>query len=82
MARRLALSGLRRMEKSLPGSSHRAPVVGLNRRVRLIINRAYGSHSANAALGLIMVTLGLSNASSPMNARPPQIPEIIHGRPG
>ena len=31
---------------------------GLNRRVRLIINRAYGFHSAKAALGLIMVTLG------------------------
>ncbi len=31
---------------------------GLNRRVRLIINRAYGFHSANAALGLIMLTLG------------------------
>jgi transposase len=31
---------------------------GLNRRVRLIINRAYGFHSANAALALIMLTLG------------------------
>jgi len=31
---------------------------GLNRRVRLIINRAYGFHSANAALALIMITLG------------------------
>ena len=31
---------------------------GLNRRVRLIINRAHGFHSANAALALIMVTLG------------------------
>ena len=31
---------------------------GLNRRVRLIINRAYGFHSANAVLALIMVTLG------------------------
>jgi transposase len=31
---------------------------GLNRRVRLIINRAYGFHSANAALALIVVTLG------------------------
>jgi transposase len=31
---------------------------GLNRRVRLIVNRAYGFHSANAALGLIMLTLG------------------------
>jgi transposase len=31
---------------------------GLNRRVRLIINRAYGFHSANAALAVIMVTLG------------------------
>jgi transposase len=31
---------------------------GLNRRVRLIVNRAYGFHSANAALSLIMLTLG------------------------
>jgi transposase len=31
---------------------------GLNRRVRLIVNRAYGFHSANAALGLIMLSLG------------------------
>lgn len=31
---------------------------GLNRRVRLIINRAYGFHTANAALALIMLTLG------------------------
>lgn len=31
---------------------------GLNRRVRLIANRAYRFHSANAALGLIMLTLG------------------------
>ena len=31
---------------------------GLNRRVRLIVNRAYGFRSANAALGLIMLTLG------------------------
>lgn len=31
---------------------------GLNRRVRLIVNRAYGFHSAKAALGLVMLTLG------------------------
>jgi transposase len=31
---------------------------GLNRRVRLIINRAYGFHSARAALALVMLTLG------------------------
>lgn len=31
---------------------------GLNRRARLIVNRAYGFHSAGAALGLIMLTLG------------------------
>lgn len=34
---------------------------GLNRRVRLIVNRAYGFHSAKAALGLIMLTLGPIN---------------------
>ncbi len=31
---------------------------GLNRRVRLIMHRAYGFHSAKAALALIMLTLG------------------------
>jgi transposase len=31
---------------------------GLNRRVRLLINRAYGFHSAKAALALIMITVG------------------------
>ena len=31
---------------------------GLDRRVRLLVNRAYGFHSANAALGLIVLTLG------------------------
>jgi len=30
----------------------------LNRRVRLIVNRAYGFHSAKAAIGLIMLTVG------------------------
>jgi transposase len=31
---------------------------GLNRRVRLIINRAYGFHTAKAALALVMLTIG------------------------
>lgn len=31
---------------------------GLNRRVRLIINRAYGFHTAKAALALVMLTVG------------------------
>lgn len=31
---------------------------GLNRRVRLIVNRAYGFHSSKAALALVMLTLG------------------------
>lgn len=31
---------------------------GLDRRVRLIINRAYGFHSATAALALIMLAVG------------------------
>ena len=42
---------------------------GLNRRVRLIINRAYGFHSANAALALIMVTLGPINHVLPHERR-------------
>ena len=43
---------------------------GLNRRVRLIINRAYGFHSANAALALIMVTLGPIEHVLPHERRP------------
>ena len=31
---------------------------GLNRRVRLVVNRAYGFHSAKAALALVMLTVG------------------------
>jgi len=31
---------------------------GLNARVRLITKRAYGFHSAKAALALILLTLG------------------------
>ncbi|MGH9128526.1 MAG: transposase, partial [Acidimicrobiales bacterium] len=31
---------------------------GLNRRVRLIVNRAYGFHSTEAAIGLVMLSLG------------------------
>ncbi len=42
---------------------------GLNRRVRLIINRAYGIHSANAALALIMITLGPINHVLPHERR-------------
>lgn len=30
----------------------------LNRRVRMIVNRASGFHSANAALALVMLTVG------------------------
>lgn len=45
---------------------------GLNRRVRLIVNRAYGFHSANAALGLIMLTLGPINHVLPHE----RVPEL------
>ena len=57
---------------------------GLNRRVRLIVNRAYGFHSANAALGLIMLTLGPINHVYHTSAQHPRIPKPTHihaGRP-
>jgi hypothetical protein len=38
--------------------------------VRLIINRAYGFHSAGAALALIMVTLGPINHVLPHERGP------------
>jgi len=47
---------------------------GLNRRVRLIVNRAYGFHSANAALGLIMLTLGPINHVLPHERTTPADP--------
>jgi len=47
---------------------------GLNRRVRLIINRAYGLHSANAALALIMITLGPINHILPHERQQPADP--------
>ena len=47
---------------------------GLNRRVRLIINRAYGFHTANAALGLIMLTLGPIEHVLPHERRSPADP--------
>ncbi len=34
---------------------------GLNRRVRMIVNRAYGFHTPKAALALVMLTLGPVN---------------------
>ena len=47
---------------------------GLDRRVRLIVNRAYGFHSANAALGLIMLTLGPINHVLPHERTTPADP--------
>jgi transposase len=43
---------------------------GLNRRVRLITSRAYGFHTANAALALIMLTLGPINHVLPHEREP------------
>ena len=43
---------------------------GLNRRVRPMVNRAYGFHSANGALALIMVTLGPSEHIVPHERQP------------
>ena len=38
---------------------------GLNNKIRLLINRAYGFHSANAALALIMLACGPVNLDLP-----------------
>jgi hypothetical protein len=42
------------IERGLSNGRHE----GLNNKVRLIINRAYGFNSADAALALIMLTCG------------------------
>jgi len=40
-------------------------VEGLNRRVRLIVRRAFGFHSATAALALVMLSCGPINLTLP-----------------
>jgi hypothetical protein len=50
-------------------------IEGTNTRVRLIIRRAYGFHSADAALALIMLAAGPSHSNSPTNA-PPHDPHL------
>ena len=47
---------------------------GLNRRVRLIINRAYGFHTARAALALIMLTVGPITAPTSCPTSEPAFP--------
>lgn len=42
---------------------------GLNRRVRLIVRRAFGFHSAKAALALVMLTCGPVNLTLPWQNR-------------
>jgi hypothetical protein len=39
--------------------------ISLNTKVRLIIRRAYGFHTADAALALIMLTCGPANLELP-----------------
>jgi len=51
---------------------------GLNRRVRLIINRAYGFHSASAALAPSWSPSDSSTTFFRMNVIGPQIPESTH----
>jgi len=46
----------------------------LDRRVRLIIIRAYGFHTANAAVALIMLTLGPIDHVLPHERPPPADP--------
>ena len=43
---------------------------GLNNHVRLIINRAYGFHSAQAALALVMLSCGPINLQLPHERSP------------
>jgi transposase len=43
---------------------------GLNNHVRLITRRAYGFHSAQAALALVMLTCGQSNSAYLTNEHP------------
>jgi transposase len=44
-------------------------VEGLNRRVRLIVRRAFGFHSAQAALALVMLSCGPVNLTLPWQNR-------------
>ncbi len=47
-------------------------VEGLNTKVRLLVRRAYGFHSANAALALVMLACGPITLTLPHEHRPAQ----------
>ena len=47
-----------------------ARLEGLNQRVRLMVRRAFGFHSAGAALALVMLSCGPSNSPSPGEQTP------------
>ena len=47
-------------------------VEGLNTKVRLIVRRAYGFHTAEAALALVMLGAGPINLTLPHEHRPDQ----------
>jgi transposase len=48
-------------------------VEGLNTKVRLLVRRAYGFHSADAALALVMLSCGPITLTLPHEPRPAQI---------
>ena len=48
-------------------------VEGLNTKVRLIIRRGYGYHSANAALALVMLACGPINLALPHEQPTPHL---------
>lgn len=54
------------IERGLSNGRHE----GLNNKVRLIIRRAYGFHSAQAALATIMLACGPTNLQLPYHTRP------------
>jgi transposase len=57
-----------------------ASLEGLNQRVRLIMRRAFGFHSAKAALALVMLSAGPVNLTLPWENRPPHDPHPCRKR--
>lgn len=53
------------MEKTPQCSRAQSRLEGLNQRVRLIMRRAFGFHSARATLALVMLSAGPVNLTLP-----------------
>ena len=68
------------IENALSFGISNGRVEGLNTIVRLIIRRAYGFHSAEAALALVMLSCGPIDLDLPTSIHPKRLRSIIQTR--